>query len=51
MLKFLNAETDDLILNEILVGEKRVDMREIHGQLDEILAGLGVVHLLSERAA
>lgn len=51
MLELLDAEADDLVLDEVLAGLQGVDVREVHGEFDEVLAGLGVVHLLPQRAA
>jgi uncharacterized protein YheU (UPF0270 family) len=48
VLELLDAETDDLVLDDFLRGEQRVDVGQVERQLDQVLARLRVVHLLPQ---
>ena len=46
VLVFLDVDADYFIFDEILGVVDGIDVGEVHGDLDEILAGFGIIHFL-----
>jgi hypothetical protein len=51
VLVFFDAEADNLVLDGLVGGREGVQMAEVEGQLQQVLAGLGVVELGLEGSA